>query len=295
MKTHSEELAVFVQVVENGSFSRAANQLNLDNSVVSRMIKRLESKLGVNLLNRTTRQLSLTQEGQRYFERVQKALQEMAAAEADILALHQVPQGLLRIDAATPVLLNVLAPYLPEFQQRYPHIELSLLSSENFINLIERKVDVAIRAGQLDNSGLRARHLFNSYRKVIASPDYLARFGTPTMPSELRQHRYLGFIEPLSLNTLPLQDENGKPLVITPTLTANNGETLRSLCLQGLGITCLSDFMVDQDLNAGKLIELFPNQRLAQPFPFHAVYYSDHAVSIRIRVFIDFLLEKIRS
>ena len=163
MRATSEEIAIFVAVVESGSFSRAAEQLGQANSAVSRAVKKLESKLGVSLLNRTTRQLSLTEEGERYFRRMQVVLQEMAAAENDLLETCTTPRGLLRVDAATPVMLHFLMPLVKPFRERYPEMTLSLVSSETFINLIERKVDVAIRAGTLTDSSLRARPLFTSY------------------------------------------------------------------------------------------------------------------------------------
>ncbi len=166
MRATSEEIAIFVAVVESGSFSRAAEQLGQANSAVSRAVKKLESKLGVSLLNRTTRQLSLTEEGERYFRRMQVVLQEMAAAENDLLETRTTPRGLLRVDAATPVMLHFLMPLVKPFRERYPEMTLSLVSSETFINLIERKVDVAIRAGTLTDSSLRARPLFTSYRKI---------------------------------------------------------------------------------------------------------------------------------
>lgn len=201
MKATSEELAIFVSVVESGSFSRAAEQLGQANSAVSRAVKKLEMKLGVSLLNRTTRQLSLTEEGERYFRRVQSILQEMASAESEIMETRNTPRGLLRIDAATPVVLHFLMPLIKPFRERYPEVTLSLVSSETIINLIERKVDVAIRAGTLTDSSLRARPLFNSYRKIIASPDYISRYGKPETIDDLKQHVCLGFTEPASLNT----------------------------------------------------------------------------------------------
>ena len=233
MKATSEELTIFVAVVESGSFSRAAEQLGQANSAISRSVKKLEMKLGVSLLNRTTRQLSLTEEGERYFRRVQSVLQEMAAAETEIMESRSTPRGLLRIDAATPV--------IKPFRERYPEMTLSLVSSETFINLIERKVDVAIRAGTLTDSSLRARPLFASYRKIIASPQYIAEHGKPETVEELKQHLCLGFTEPVSLNTWPVACRDGQLHEITSGLSSNSGETLKQLCLEGNGIACLSD------------------------------------------------------
>ncbi|KNC92211.1 DNA-binding transcriptional regulator YafC [Trabulsiella odontotermitis] len=295
MKATSEEIAIFVAVVESGSFSRAAEQLDQANSAVSRAVKKLESKLGVSLLNRTTRQLSLTEEGERYFRRVQVVLQEMAAAENELIETRNTPRGLLRVDAATPVVLHFLMPLIKPFRERYPEMTLSLVSSETFINLIERKVDVAIRAGTLTDSSLRARPLFNSYRKIIASPDYLEKHGTPQTVEELEEHLCLGFTEPVSLNTWPISRNDGQLFEIQCGISSNSGETLKHLCLSGNGIACLSDYMVDKEIAKGEFVELLADKRLPVEMPFSAVYYSDRAVSTRIRAFIDFLSEYIKQ
>nr|WP_024965645.1 DNA-binding transcriptional regulator YafC [Pantoea sp. IMH] len=295
MRATSEELQIFVAVVESGSFSRAAEQLKMANSAVSRAVKKLETKLGVELLTRTTRQVKLTQEGETYFRRVQHILQEMAAAENELMESRNMPQGLLRIDAATPVVLHLVMPMVNAFRERYPDVRLSLVSSETFINLIERKVDIAIRAGNLTDSSLRARHLFTSYRKIVASPAYLQRHGVPQQAEELNVHHCLGFVEPQSLNRWPVSQKDGQLYEINPAVTSNSGETLRQLCLTGNGIACLSDYMIDQDIESGRLIELLTEQRLPVEMPFNAVYYSDRAVSTRIRAFIDFMSEWIKT
>lgn len=293
MKASSEELAIFVAVVESGSFSRAAEQLGLANSAVSRAVKKLEMKLGVSLLNRTTRQLSLTEEGERYFRRVQQILQEMAAAENELMESRQTPRGLLRIDAATPVMLHLLMPLIKSFRERYPEMTLSLVSSETFINLIERKVDVAIRAGMLTDSSLRARPLFASYRKIVASPDYLAQNGSPQSVDDLKDHLCLGFSETSSLNRWPVAQSDGQLYEITAGISSNSGETIKQLCLRGNGIACLSDYMINKEVAEGKFVELLVNKLLPVEMPFSAVYYSDRAVSTRIRAFIDFLSEHV--
>lgn len=291
MKATSEEMMIFVAVVESGSFSRAAERLGQANSAISRAIKKLESKLGVNLLNRTTRQLSLTEEGERYFRRIQGVLQEMAAAETEVMEAKLSPRGVLRIDAATPVMLHFVMPMIKPFRERYPEITLSLVSSETFINLIERKVDVAIRVGKLTDSSLRARPIFTSYRKLIASPDYLARYGVPETAEDLKNHTCLGFTEPVSLNTWPVAAQDGQLYEIDCDISSNSGETLKHLCLNGNGIASLSDFMIAKELESGELVEVLASKRLPVETPFSAVYYSDRAVSTRIRAFIDFISE----
>lgn len=295
MKATSDELAIFVAVVESGSFSRAATQLELANSAISRSVKKLEMKLGVSLLNRTTRQLSLTEEGERYFRRVQQVLQEMAAAENELMETRQSPRGLLRIDAATPVMLHLLMPLIKPFRERYPEVTLSLISSETFINLIERKVDVAIRVGTLTDSTLRARPLFTSRRKIIASPEYLAQYGMPRSAEDLQDHICLGFSETESLNKWPVAQADGLPYDITAGITSNSGETLKQLCLMGNGIACLSDYMINKEIAEGRFIELLTDRLLPVEMPFSAVYYSDRAVSSRIRAFIDFLSEQVQQ
>jgi len=204
-----------------------------------------------------------------------------------------VPRGTLRIDAATPVVLHFLMPLIKPFRERYPEISLSLVSSETFINLIERKVDVAIRVGKLTDSSLRARPLFKSYRKIIASPEYLARYGTPETVEDLQNHVCLGFTEPVSLNTWPVAAADGQLLEVTPTLASNSGETLKHLCLSGNGIASLSDYMIDKELASGELVALMSDKLLPVEMPFSAVYYSDRAVSTRIRAFIDFVSEHV--
>jgi len=295
MKASSDELKVFIAVVESGSFSRAADQLQMANSAVSRMVKKLENKLGVTLLTRTTRQLALTLEGEHYFRRVQKLMQEMSTAENELLERQQTPQGELRVDAATPVILNLLMPMIKPFRERYPEVRLSLISSESFINLIDRKVDVAIRAGNLTDSTLRARLLFISYRKLVATPTYLAKYGVPATVADLARHECLGFVEPLRLNRWPVSD-NGRDLYeIKSGMASNSGETIKMLCLNDQGIACLSDYMVDAEIAQGTFVEVLAERRMLVEMPFNAVYYSDLGVSQRVRAFIDFLSEWVKD
>ncbi len=295
MKASSEELKVFIAVVESGSFSRAAEQLQMANSAVSRTVKKLENKLGVSLLTRTTRQLALTYEGELYFRRVQKLILEMATAENELIERLQAPQGVLRIDAATPVILNLLMPMIKPFRERYPAVTLSLISSESFINLIDRKVDVAIRAGDLTDSTLRARLLFTSYRKMVATPAYLAKYGTPASVEALAQHQCLGFVETPRLNRWPVSANGSDLYEIDAAMSSNSGETIKQLCLNDQGIACLSDFMVNAEIAAGTFVEVLAHQSVPVEMPFNAVYYSDLGVSQRVRAFIDFLSEWVRD
>lgn len=293
MKSHSDELALFVAVVEAGSFRLAAENLGIDNSVVSRGVKRLEQKLATVLLHRTTRRLTLTAEGEWFYQRAQQILSDMEAAEADLLARQSQPEGVLKVDAATPFILHQLIPIIGEFRRRYPAIELQLESSESFINLLERRVDMAIRIGDLSDSTLRALPLGRSRLRILGSPSYLARAGTPYLPADLAGHQLLGFMAPESLNHWPLLGEHGDRLPIRPTLRASSGETLRQLALAGEGLACLSDFMTASDRQRGDLVEVLARVNSGASRPINAVFYSDARRSPRLRVWLDFLREKL--
>lgn len=293
MLSHSDELALFVAVVEAGSFRQAADNLGIDNSVVSRGVKRLEQKLATQLLNRTTRRVTLTDEGDWFYRRAANLLDEMAAAENQLLARRQQPQGILRVDAATPFILHQLVPLIGEFRRRYPAIELQLESSDGFINLLERRVDVAIRIGELADSSLRALPLGSARLRILAAPAYLARCGTPVLPADLAQHQLLGFSTSDNLNLWPLMGEHGDRLAIAPQLKASSGETLRQLALAGEGLVCLSDFMTAADRASGALVEVLARSNSGASRPIHAVFYTDAQRDPRLRAWLDFLREKL--
>nr|WP_321239485.1 LysR family transcriptional regulator [uncultured Tolumonas sp.] len=295
MKTNSDELELFVAVVDAGSLRQAAENLSIDNAVVSRRLKRLEEKLATTLLNRTTRRLSLTEEGQWFYQEAVTVINQMAQAEAALIARKAEPEGILRVDAATPFILHQLIPLIGEFRRRYPRIELNLESSDGFINLLERRVDVAIRIGELTDSGLRAMPLGSSRLRLLAAPDYLARCGTPAAITDLHNHTLLGFTGSENLNWWPLVHDQGDRLAIKPQLRASSGETLRQLAIAGEGIACLSDFMTTDDLQSGRLIEILAELNSGARRPVNAVFYSDAQRNPRLRVWLDFMKEKLAA
>lgn len=295
MKTNSDELELFVAVVDAGSLRRAAENLGVDNAVVSRRLKRLEEKLATTLLNRTTRRLSLTEEGQWFYQEAVTVLNQMAQAEAALIARKAEPEGILRVDAATPFILHQLIPLISEFRRRYPRIELHLESSDGFINLLERRVDVAIRIGELTDSGLRAMPLGSSRLRLLAAPDYLARCGTPAAITNLQNHTLLGFTGSENLNWWPLVHDQSDRLAIKPQLRASSGETLRQLAIAGEGIACLSDFMTTDDRQSGRLVEILAELNSGARRPVNAVFYSDAQRNPRLRVWLDFMKEKLAS
>ena len=295
MKTNSDELELFVAVVDAGSLRQAAENLGVDNAVVSRRLKRLEEKLATTLLNRTTRRLSLTEEGQWFYQEAVTVLNQMAQAEAALIARKAEPEGILRVDAATPFILHQLIPLISEFRRRYSHIELHLESSDGFINLLERRVDVAIRIGELTDSGLRAMPLGSSRLRLLAAPDYLARYGIPAAITDLQHHTLLGFTGSENLNWWPLVHAQGDRLAIKPQLRASSGETLRQLAIAGEGIACLSDFMTTDDRQSGRLVEILAELNSGARRPVNAVFYSDAQRNPRLRVWLDFMKEKLAS
>ncbi|UHJ62592.1 LysR family transcriptional regulator [Vibrio furnissii] len=290
MLTRSDDLEILITVVDSGSFSQAAEVMDVQVAKVSRAVSRLEQQLSITILNRTTRRLELTEEGKRFVESVRAGLQQLRQAEEDIVSRGELPKGKLRVDAASPFMLHQLVPLVREFHAAYPDIDLELTSNEGFVDLLEKRTDVAIRIGKLNDSTLHARPLGKSALYVVASPDYLAQRGFPTTPQELHQHDIVGFTAPRTLNIWPL---NGTEF-IEPTIACSSGETVRQLVIAGNGIACLSGFMVKEDIAAGRLVALLDSHRkLHSDREFiNAVYYKSSNVARRISAFIDFIQPK---
>lgn len=291
MKTTLDELQAFTQVVDGGSISAAAEQLGQTASGISRALSRLEDKLEVTLLRRTTRRLELTEEGAAFLAQARRILASVAEAEEQMALRRQLPAGRLRVNAASPFMLHVLVPLIDGFRQRYPQIELELNSNDQIIDLLEQRTDIAIRIGALRDSSLHARPLGSSRIRLLASPAYLAARGTPASVAELEGHALLGFTQPDSLNQWPLRHARGDSLAIAPTLKASSGETLRQLALSGGGLVCLSDFMTAADREQGALVEVLAQQTLEVRQPINAVYYRNTALASRILCFLDYLSE----
>ena len=283
----TEDLEMFLTVVDSGSFSAAANLLDQQVAKVSRAVSRLENTLQCTLLNRTTRRLELTEEGHTFIKYARDGLNTLQTGEEAIKLLKQAPSGKLRIDAASPFVLHQLVPLIAEFNTQYPHITLDITSHDSIIDLLEHKTDLAIRIGELKDSNLHAKKLGVSKLRVVASPSYLKNTPTISHTSDLTQHKLIGFTDSPKLNNWPLKS----PTALNFGLTASSGETVRQLCLANQGVALLSHFMIGDDLKSGKLIEILPgsistpnNREIVQ-----AVYYKNSAVSSRIMAFLDFI------
>lgn len=294
MKTTLDELLALRTVVDTGSITAAAEQLEQTVSGISRALRRLEDKLGTTLMNRTTRRLSLTDEGHAFLERARAILAAVDEAEELMAVRREQPAGRLRINAAPPFLLHVVAPLVAQFRALYPLIALELNADDLPIDLLQEDTDVAIRIGPLVDSTLRARPLGHSAVRVLASPAYLKAQGRPRDVAQLvARHTLIGFNQPESLNLWPLRGPHGDRLRITPAIKVSSGETLRRLALEDVGIVALSDFMTAEDRRQGTLVQVLPRETVEVLQPIHAVFYRNTQVSSRITCFLDFLAEQI--
>ncbi|MEG2360131.1 LysR family transcriptional regulator [Acinetobacter sp.] len=294
MKSTIEELQAFVSIVDSGYIVMAAERLQQTASGVSRALQRLEAKLNVTLLERTTRKLKLTQEGQLFLGKARRILNDLAEAEDSLLKSDEDISGLIRIDSATPFILHVLVPLMHEFMRKYPNIEIELNNHDQVIDLLEHQTDVAIRFGELNDSTLHAKLLCRSRLYIAASPEYLAQRGMPRHPQDLLAHDLIGFSQTQHLNTWPIQVQ-GKAFSARPRIKASNGETVRQLALEGAGIACLSRFLVQDDIKAGRLTALLEDQIELHYQKIHAVYYLQEHLPKRVRLFIEFLAEKLQK
>jgi DNA-binding transcriptional LysR family regulator len=288
-----DALIVFCAVIDNGSFSAAAERLGQTPSAISRTISRLEAQLGMTLMHRTTRRLDLTEEGSWLLARARKLLADLEDTEAQVVARRSQPSGLVRVNAATPALDHLVAPLVADFLDAYPQVLLELTSGETVIDLIGERADVAIRIGPLADSTLNARRLGASRLRMLASPAYLASHGEPADAAQLAAHRLLGFTAPASLNIWPLSHAGGEGLAVVPAVSASSGETLRHLALSGAGIGCLADFLTRGDLAAGTLVPVLAPLTLAWSQPVWAVFYKQGALAPRVAALVDFLARRL--
>ncbi len=293
MKARSDELQVFVSVIECGSISAAAEQGGQTPSAISRTLSRLESKLGTTLINRTTRRMDLTEEGRFFFERAKSILEQMDDLEDHLSRHQQIPSGRLRINAALPFMQHAIVPWVGEFRALYPQIELELNACDLIIDLLEQSTDVAIRIGELADSTLHARSLGCSPLNLLASPAYLERHGTPRRVEDLADHSLLGFSQTDTLNHWPLRHVDGDRLLIRPAITSSSGETVRALALAGEGIACLSHFMTHEDIRSGQLKVVLDDFNSGYRQPINAVYYRNSQLALRIQCFLDFMQRKL--
>ncbi|MGO1119467.1 LysR family transcriptional regulator [Rhodovibrionaceae bacterium A322] len=285
------EMEVFVRVVQAKSFSGAARNLGLSPSAVSKQIGRLEDRLGARLLNRTTRQLSLTEVGSAFFQRSERIITDVSEAELAVSHLHGAPRGTLRVNAPVSYGRRHIAPLIPEFLDGHDEVQLDLTVNDRFVDLVEEGVDVAIRIGELADSSLIARKLAPNRRLVCASPDYLAKHGTPKQPTDLADHNCMTYTYRAQRHEWHFDGPSGHEVVtVNGDMETNNAEVLHAAVLGHHGICLLPLWLAGEDLCAGRLVELMPDYKVPDS-AIYAVYPHNRHLSPKVRSFVDFLAE----
>jgi len=285
------EMKTFVAVVQAGSFVGAAETMNVSKAAVSRYMGQLEARLGVRLLHRTTRRLSLTPEGEAFHLRCRELLDGVAEAETEISERSGTASGLLRINVPVSFGLLHLAPLWPRFMTRHPGVTLDVTLSDRLVDLVEEGYDMAIRIAHLPDSSLVSRRLASTRLVLCASPAYLRKHGTPTHPSELATHAVLAYSLFAAGDQWTFTGPDGPVSVrVLPHMRTNSGDTCRAAALQGQGIMLQPDFIVGADLAAGTLIELLPDWH-AHTLDIHTIYPTRKFVAPKVRLMVEFLVE----
>jgi len=287
-----QEMASFVAVVEAGSFVGAADALGLSKAALSRHVAELEQRLGARLLQRTTRRLSLTDDGQLFYARAKETLAAVDEAESEISSRSGEPSGRLRINAPLSFGVLQLAPLWPRFAQLYPKVSLEIDLSDRVVDLVEEGYDLAVRITNLANSQLVSRQLATTRMICCASPAYLAQHGTPAHPDDLAQQEVISYSYFAARDewTFTAPDDSTVVVRTHARIHANNGDTCRAAALEHQGIILQPDFIVADDLRRGALVELLPGWR-AMTLGIHAVYPSRKHLPIKTRRLVDFLVE----
>ncbi|HCC0887185.1 TPA: LysR family transcriptional regulator [Salmonella enterica] len=290
-----ESMGIFVQVVEQGSFTRAADTLQMHRPAVSKAIQHLEDELGVKLLHRTTRKLNITTEGDEFYQRARQVLTDVS----DIMASFsptQPPRGRLRLDAPLALAHTLIIPAIAEFQAQYPDIEIILTASDKITDLITDGVDCVIRLGELENSSFVSRRLGQVRMATCASPDYIRRNGQPNTPDDLVHHKAVNFFSERSRNVMDWKFiENGEVVSRRPTssVLVNNSDVLLNSGLAGLGIVHALRTALEPHIRSGELVELFPGYPTV-PKPVSVLWPDRRHLSPNVRVFVDWISELFR-
>lgn len=287
-------LQIFVEVMRQGSFAAVARDRNLDPSSVSRAIASLEAELGIRLFQRTTRQLSPTEAGTAYFERIELLVEEMQQAIAIATDMSGQPQGTLRVTASTSFGQKCIVPILPEFQSRYPELTVDLLLTDAVVDVFAERIDLAVRLGLLADSTLIAQPLMPTIYRVCASLQYLQHHGQPQTPHDIKHHHCLLFPLAGFRSRWIFKDSSGKmsEIPVHGRTIISNAIALQHCAIAGMGLALLPNWLIHDDLNSGTLVNLFPTYDVtATDFSTAAwlVYPSRAYVPLKVRVLIDFL------
>ena len=296
MDNRAGEMQVFVRVVEAGSFSEAARLLMMTPSTVSKLIGRIEERLGVRLIERSTRRLSLTNEGRLYYARSGGLLAELDDIERELTHGAGLASGTVRISASVAFGVFGIEPLLPAFWEQHPNIIVDLSLSDEIVDLYLDRTDIAFRVGALTESSLVARKIGVARRKIVASPAYLARRGTPQTFEQLDNHNCLGFNFRRAALVWPLR-QGGRIVdrMVHGSLLANNGETVRRMAIEGCGLARLGDYHVATDIAAGRLVEVLSEDAYRDAEEVHALYLGGQRLPQRVRAFLDFVVPRLQA
>jgi len=284
-----QEMAVFSKVVAAGSLSAAARELGLSPALISRRLAGLEARLGVRLINRTTRSLRLTDEGAGYYDTCTRVLAEIEEADAAVSAGRVEPQGAIKVAMPASFGHRHVAPLIPEFASRYPQVRLALSLSDRNVNVIEEGFDLAIRIAHLADSSLAARRLAPNRRVVCASPAYLERHGTPLTPHDLTRHNCLTANDFVMSWDYKEPDGRAGSVRVTGRYACDNWEVLREWALAGMGVALKSTWDVHRHLEDGSLVSVCPGYTFGSDVAIYAVYPHRRFLPAKTRVFIEFL------
>lgn len=291
----SGEMAVFVRAVELGGFSAAAREYCMTPSAVSKLVQRLEERLGVRLFNRSTRKLQLTPEGCVFYERAARILADMDDAERQAAA-GEIPAGRIRVNASASFATHVLMPLLPGLLDSFPELAIDIIQTDAVVDLMTERVDIAIRAGPLKASRLIARKLGSTSMTIVGAPSYLERRGKPETLDDLKMHNRLSLSYARVVDGWPLL-ANGLQTLLAPSekVRVSDGEGLRRLALAGVGLARMATFTVRDDIKAGRLVPVVDHLNPGDHETFHAVFQGQGgALPSRVRVMLDFLAARAR-
>lgn len=286
----ASEMLIFTRSVDEGGFSAAARSLELTPSAVSKQVNRLEDRLGVRLLNRTTRRLSLTEEGRAFYERCKAILDDIEEAERLISNAQHTPRGTLRVNAPFALGRRQLVPLLPAFMNRYPQVRIELELNDRTVNILEEEIDVLIRgATELHDSSHIARRLATARRFICAAPSYLEKYGVPQTPEDLRRHNCLMLSHPSGLNDWVLQGSDGPRVIhVSGNFASNFTDVLHAAALAGVGLARLSTIIIGEDIKQGRLSPVLTDY--TRDFAsIYAIYPHRRHLSPKVRAFVDFL------
>ena len=289
------EMKTFAAVVDGGSFVQASDALGMSKPAVSRHVADLEQRLGVRLLQRTTRKLSLTEEGRLFYGRCKTVLADVEVAEEEITAKSIAVKGLIKVNVPVSFGLLELAPLWPDFMTQYPDVELDITLADRIVDLVEEGYDLAVRIARLPNSSLVSRKLASTRMVLCASPGYLRQHGKPKHPSELAAHPVLAYSLLATGDQWDFEGPEGKVTVtVKPIMRTNSGDTCIAAARKGKGVILQPSFMVNADLLSGALVELMPSYRSIE-FGIFAIYPTRQYVAPKVRALIDFLSKALKN